>query len=261
MLRPHAVSLRADSGDSNQNADVDGEFCETDRLHAVLETKTASSLVAGTDQLHAESESTAAPSFAAVSCTRSRRAVVHVPVGILVVTLLGVAELVATSAKQVGRFCCGSFVVISPCDHIHTQGVGCAHGAHDLHDARSNSCLGTHAARVNSFVLHSARGNSGGHADSYRCTYNSCGGVREGTKPLSMSTRCQVGCPSVEKLASLQQPPGRLHVETWAGRHANPSLPIPQVVEIMPGCADMVTRLFPPFFSSVSPGLGGQVGH
>ena len=69
---------------------------------------------------------------------------------------------------------------------------------------------------------------------------------------MSMSTRCQVGCPAVEKLASLQQAPGRLHVETWAGRNGNPSLPISQVVEIMSGCADMVTRLHPPFFSSVS---------
>ena len=40
----------------------------------------------------------------------------------------------------------------------------------------------------------------------------------------SMSTRGQVGCPAVEKLASLQQGPGRLHVETWAGRDGNPSL-------------------------------------
>ena len=54
---------------------------------------------------------------------------------------------------------------------------------------------------------------------------------------MSMSTRCQVGCPAVEKLASLQQAPGRLHVETRAGRDGNPSLPISQVVEIMPGCA------------------------
>ena len=57
---------------------------------------------------------------------------------------------------------------------------------------------------------------------------------------MSMSTRCQVGCPAVEKLASLQQAPARLHVETWAGRDEDPSLPISQVVvEIMPGCAGM----------------------
>ena len=46
-----------------------------------------------------------------------------------------------------------------------------------------------------------------------------------------------------KELASLQQAPGRLHVETWAGREGNPSLSISQVVEIMSRCADMVTRL------------------
>ena len=60
---------------------------------------------------------------------------------------------------------------------------------------------------------------------------------------MSMSTRCQFGCPAVEKLASLQQAPGRLHVETWAD--GNTSLPISQVVEIMPGCADVVICLPP----------------
>ena len=75
-----------------------------------------------------------------------------------------------------------------------------------MHGARTN----THAARVNSFGLHSERGNSGRHINSYLCTYNSCDGARRGTKPRSMSTRGQVGFPAVEKLASLQQAPGRL---------------------------------------------------
>ena len=52
---------------------------------------------------------------------------------------------------------------------------------------------------------------------------------------MSMSSRCQDRCLAVEKLASLQQAPGRLRVQTWAGRDGNPSLPISQVVEIMPG--------------------------
>ena len=102
-------------------------------------------------------------------------------------------------------------------------------------------------------------GDSGGHTISYWCTYNSCGGVRGGTTPRSMSTWGQVWRPAVEKLASLQQAPGRLHVETWAGRDGNASLSISQVVKIMPGCADMVTRLLPPLFSSVSLGPGGEV--
>ena len=83
---------------------------------------------------------------------------------------------------------------------------------------------------------------------------------------MSMSTRCQDGCPAVEKLASLQQAPGRWHVETWARRAGNPSLHISQEVEIMPGCADMVTRLPP--LSSLPCHLGrvekfgmGLVGH
>ena len=138
-------------------------------------------------------------------------------------------------------------------DHVHTRSVGCAHVVHDvnslvdLHDARTNSCWDTHAARVNSLGL-----NSGAHVNSDRCTYNSCGGVRGGTKPVSMSTRCQDRRPAGEKHASSQQAPGRLYVETWAGRVGNLSLPISQAVEIVPRCADMVTRLPPPFFSSVS---------
>ena len=83
---------------------------------------------------------------------------------------------------------------------------------------------------------------------------------------MSMSTRCQIGCRAVEKLASLQKAPRRLHVETWAGRDKKPSLPISQVVEIMPGCAEMVTRLL--LLSSLPCHLGraekfgmGWVGH
>ena len=160
--------------------------------------------------------------------------------------------------SRTGNFVVNSLSSSRHVDHVHTRSVGRAHGEHILHGACTNSCLVTHAARVNSFGLHSASGNSGGHINSYRCTYNSCGGVRGGTKPISMSTRCQVGCPALEKLASLQAP-GRLHVETWAGRDGNPSLPISQVVEIMPVCADMVTRLPPPLFSSESPGPGREV--
>ena len=77
-----------------------------------------------------------------------------------------------------------------------------------------------------------------------------------GTEPVSMSTRCQDRCPAVEKFASSQQAPRRLHDETWAGGVGNLSLPISPAVEIFPGCADMVTRLPPPFFSSMSPGTG-----
>ena len=74
-----------------------------------------------------------------------------------------------------------------------------------------------------------------------------------------MSTRCRGWCPAVEKLASVKQAPGRLHVETWAGRGGNPSLWISHGVDILPGCADMVTSLPDSFLSSVSPGPGREV--
>ena len=109
----------------------------------------------------------------------------------------------------------------------------------------------THVARANSWgTLHAARSNSGGHVNSYRIIHAVEFG--EETKPRSTSARGQVRCPAVEKLASLQQAPGRLHVETWAGREGNPSLSISQAVEILPGCADMVTRLPPPLFFRVT---------
>ena len=51
--------------DSDQTADVGGEFCETDRLHEVLETKAASSLVAESDRQHEVLETKAASSLVA----------------------------------------------------------------------------------------------------------------------------------------------------------------------------------------------------
>ena len=147
-------------------------------------------------------------------------------------------------------------------DFVSSSRLGHLFPSPSLVDARvghMNASFDTHHARVNSWTLHAARTNSGGHANSYQCTYNSCGGVRGGTKPRSTSTRDQVWCPAVEKVASLQQVPGRLHVETWAGRNENPNLPISRVVEIMSGCADLVACLPPPFFSSVSPGPRGEV--
>ena len=249
------------------------EFHETERLHAVSECFIASASVAETERLHMVSENLVA--YASVAETDRLHTVSENLVASAVEPesdrLLAVSENLAVPGVSGGHSAwrsrvgglrlrrqaqsrSGNFVVDSSSsshhvDHVHNRSVGCAHGEHVLHGARTNSCLDTHAVRVNSFGLHSARGNSGGHINSYWCTYNSCGGVRGGTKPMSMSTRCQVGCP-----ASLQQAPGRLHVETWAGRDGNPSLPIFQVVEILPGCADMVTRL--PLLSSLPCHLG-----
>ena len=127
VLRPPAAFPRADSGTATKPLTW---MVSSARLHEVLETKASSSLVAESDQLHAVLERTAVSSLVVetdqvpwmclhwrlrligctscwrvrlplhlplrlTSCTRSRRAVVHVSVGILVVTLLGVAELVA----------------------------------------------------------------------------------------------------------------------------------------------------------------------
>ena len=167
---------------------------------------------------------------------------------------------VASRLRPQARSSCLDLRCLS--DFVSSSRLGHLFPSPRLVDARvghTNASVDTSFARVNSWgTLHAARTNSGGHANSYRCTYNSCGGVRGGTKPRSMSTRDQVGCPAVEKLASLQQAPGRLHVETWAGRNQNSNLPISQAVEIMSGCADMVACLPPPFFSSVSPGPGRE---
>ena len=63
-----------------------------------------------------------------------------------------------------------------------------------------------------------------------RCVVNSEGDtedggrlscVFEGTKSLSTCTRTGVRRPAVEKLASPQQAPLKLHVETWEGLLCN----------------------------------------
>ena len=73
---------------------------------------------------------------------------------------------------------------------------------------------------------------------------------------MSMSTRLGVGRLAVEKLASPQQAPGRLHVETWAGLLQKQGLRISQQVEIAPGCAAVVDRPSCLDNSPVSPGRG-----
>ena len=87
---------------------------------------------------------------------------------------------------------------------------------------------------------------------------NSCNlhvaGVLGGTKALSMSTRLGVGRPVVEKLASPQQAPERLHEEAWAGLLQKQGLKISQEVEIVPGCAVTVACPSCPDNSPLSPG-------
>ena len=65
----------------------------------------------------------------------------------------------ARSRSGLGSFVRNSSLSSHHVDHLHTHGVCCAHGEHDLHDARTNSCLGSHAARNNSLGLHSACDN------------------------------------------------------------------------------------------------------
>ena len=72
----------------------------------------------------------------------------------------------------------------------------------------------------------------------------------------SMSTQIGVRCPAVEKLASPQQAPGKLHDETWAGILQKQGLRISQEVEIAPGCAAVVARPSCPDHSPEPPGPG-----
>ena len=81
-------------------------------------------------------------------------------------------------------------------------------------------------------------------------------GVQGGTKALSMSIRLGVGRPAVEKLASPQQAPGRLHEEAWAGLLQKQCLRISQKMEIVPGCAVVVACPSCPDHSLEQPGPG-----
>ena len=138
--------------------------------------------------------------------------------------------------------------------HFEPPWMGRAHGVEVM-----SSCWVMHGARefMGYIIAHCMQQFRGEHANSHVCTdTNSMGGVRGGTKPLSMSTRCKDWRPGVEKPASLQQASGRLHGVAWAGRVGSLSLPISQEVEIIPGCADTVSRLPPPFFAPESPGPG-----
>ena len=104
-----------------------------------------SSFVAETDQLHAELESSGAGVRhpGGHSAWRGR---------------VGGLRLRRQAHSRLGDFVVDSLSSSRHVDHFHTRSFGCADGEHGLHDARTNSCLGTHAARVNSFGLHSARG-------------------------------------------------------------------------------------------------------
>ena len=110
------------------------------RLPAVLECSAASSFAAETDQLHTESESSGARVCLLFghSAWRSR--------------VRGL-RLRREAHSRSGSFVENSLSSSCHVDHVHTRSVGRAHGEHVLQGARTNSCLVTHAARVNSFGL------------------------------------------------------------------------------------------------------------
>ena len=116
--------------------------------------------------------------------------------------------------------------------------------------SRFQSCLTQNSLTLNSHStfarsLHAAH-NSHARMSHARCVVNSVGDTEDGgrlscvyggTKSLSTCTRTGVRCYAVEKLASPQQAPLKLHDETWAGLLCNQGPKIFREVEIVPGCA------------------------
>ena len=109
-------------------------------------------------------------------------------------------------------------------------------------------CNSSHS--INSCGEH---GSALGHKNS--CNLHSAG-VLGGTQALSMSTWLRFGRPAVEKLASPQQAPGRLHEDAWAGLSQKQGLRISQEVDIVPGCAVAVACPSCLDFSLEPPGRG-----
>ena len=150
--------------------------------------------------------------------------------------------------------------------------------------AEAGSCLDSDvllSVRVENPSARVARVNTALHQNSYstparslhdvhvaRCVQNSMNSLGDrvvrgrgfcvlwGTKSLSTCTRTGVRRPAVEKLASPQQAPLKLHEETWAGLLKNQGLRISQEVEIVPGCAVRVARPSRPDYYPESPGPG-----
>ena len=146
----------------------------------------------------------------------------------------------------------------SPSQRVHlVDSVVSLSSSQDTHDMHGdmNSCGSVHGG-----VMHD--NSSGVHVNSCGALghKNSCHAhaaeVRRGTKALSMSTRLGVRCPAVEKLASPQQAPGRLHGEVWASILQNQGPKIFREVEIIPGCAATVACPSCPDHSPEPPGPG-----
>ena len=148
----------------SENLVASAFVAETERLHMVSENLVASASVAETDRLHTMSENLVASAFLAES---DRLLAVWESLAVQLClhsawrSIVGGLRLRRQAHSMSGNVVVDSSSSSHHVDHVHTRSVGCAHGEHVLHGARTNSCLDTHAARVNSFGLHSARGNSG----------------------------------------------------------------------------------------------------
>ena len=103
-------------------------MAETRLLRAVSESLAVPSFAAETAQLHAESASIGAGVSGGHSAWRSR---------------VGGLRMRRPAHSRSGNFVVESLSSSHHVDHVHTRSVGCAHGEHDLHDARTNSCSGT----------------------------------------------------------------------------------------------------------------------
>ena len=133
----------------SENLVASASVAETDRLLTMSENLIASAVEPESDRLLAATESLAASGVSGGYSGWRRR-----DRGL---------RLRREAHSRSGSFVENSLSSSCHVDHVHTRSVGRAHGEHFLHAACTNSCLVTHAARVNSFGLHSARGNSGWH--------------------------------------------------------------------------------------------------
>ena len=108
----------------------------------------------------------------------------------------------SSGVERLRRQACSSFRdFIGVFDSLSSHHVDRVRSRSVCGDGDTNSCFVTHDARANSWgTLHAARINSGVMLIRSGVRKNSCGGVWGGTKPMSMSTRCQDRCPAAEKL-------------------------------------------------------------
>ena len=118
-----------------------------------------------------------------------------------------------------------------------------------------NSCGFKHGVGMhdNSLVVHENSWGALGHKNS--CSSHAAG-VRGGTKAPSTSSRVRVRRSAVEKLASPQQTPSKLHVEVWEGLLSNQGMRFSQEEEIVLVCVVSGARPSCLYDSPEPPGPG-----